>query len=376
MNRRIGAALSLHPIAALATGEVLGELLEAVGYAPSLVVLFVSRKHRESFQEIVNATNAILAPQCLIGSLATDVLAGAYETDDESALAGWAFTVGDVTVYGPSAEDFPDSSTSPLLILAASVDDVEKLISRRDPTSGPLIGGVPAASGRFGAQLIVQKNVIDSGVVGVSFEDCDLTPIVSAGSVPIGDPFTVTKSERNVVYDLAFKPALERLTETLRSLPEDQRLRARQGLHLGRIIGTDSPPQTARVQEVLGADRANGALSIDGQIQMGDTVQFHLRDQLSALSDLNRQLEQGFASPVAGALVFSSRHRGRKLFGDGDNDASTVSLFTGAATAGMFCSHEIGPTGESSYVHKRYVVAALLRDRRRAGGEASSPSHA
>jgi small ligand-binding sensory domain FIST len=137
MNRRIGAALSLHPIAALATGEVLGELLEAVGYAPSLVVLFVSRKHRESFQEIVNATNAILAPQCLIGSLATDVLAGAYETDDESALAGWAFTVGDVTVYGPSAEDFPDSSTSPLLILAASVDDVEKLISRRDPTSGP-----------------------------------------------------------------------------------------------------------------------------------------------------------------------------------------------------------------------------------------------
>jgi small ligand-binding sensory domain FIST len=372
MNRRVGAALSLHPIAALATGEVLGELLEAVGYAPSLVVLFVSRNHRESLQEIVNATHAILAPQCLIGSLSSDVLASAYETDDESALVGWALAVGDVTVYGPSAQDFPSSSTNPLLILGASLDDIERLISRRDPTSGPLIGGIPSASGRFGTQLIIGKNVIDSGIVGVSFEDCDLTPIVSSGSVPIGDPFTVTKSERNVIYDLAFQPALERLNEALRSLPEDERLRARQGLHLGRIVGTDSPPHPALVQEVLGADRANGALSIDGQIQIGDTVQFHLRDQLSAHSDLNRQLEHGLGSPVAGALVFSSRYRGRKLFGDGDHDASTVSLFTGAATAGLFCSHEIGPIGKRSYVHKRYVVAALVRDRR-AGGEVSSP---
>jgi small ligand-binding sensory domain FIST len=362
MNRRSGAALSLHPIAALATGEVLGELLEAVGYAPSLVVLFVSRNHRESLQEIVNATNEILAPQCLIGSLTTDVLAGAYETDDESALAGLAFTVGDVEVYGPSARDFPSSSGSPLLILGSSVEDVDALLSRRDPTSGPLIGGIPATSGRFGAQLILQRNVIDSGVVGVSFPDCDLTAFVSAGSVAIGDPFTVTKSERNVVYDLGFQSALDRLNEALRSLPEDERMRARQGIHLGRVVGTTSPHQ-ALVREVLGADKANGALSIDGPIQLGDTVQFHIRDQRSALIDLNHRLQHDVVSPVAGALVFSSRHRGRKMFADGDNDASTVSMFTNAATAGMFCAHEIGPIGQRSYVHKRYVVAAILRQR-------------
>jgi small ligand-binding sensory domain FIST len=369
MNQRVGSALSLHPIAALATGEVLGELLEAVGYAPSVVILFVSNKHRESFQEIVNATKAILAPQCMIGSLSNEVLAGSYETDDEPALVGWAADVGRVTSYGPSIGDFPTSPDRPLLVLASSADDAEQLLNHCTPGSGPLIGGVPGSSGRLGTRLMINGDVVNAGVVGISFADAHLEPIVSSGSEAVGEPFTVTKSERSVVYELAFQTALDRLNGVLGALPEDDRLRARQGIHVGVEAGVGTAQRSHVVREVLGADRTNGALSLDAKVSVGDTIQFHLRDQISALSDLHRQLQDCSSSVYDGALVFTDRTRGRQLFGDEENDASTLSGFTNTAAAGLFCSIEIGPIGPhqastnsvQSYVHKRYVVGALLR---------------
>jgi small ligand-binding sensory domain FIST len=355
--------MSLHPVASLATGEVLGSLLESVGYGPSVVILFVSSKHRESFREIANATNSVLAPRCLLGAITNDVLAGSYETNGESAIVGWAASVGNVRAFGSPRDGFPAGSTSSAVVLATAPEDASLLIDRRHPESGLLIGGVPAASGRFGPQLFLDGVVVDSGFVGVTFEQCDLEPVVSSGAEAIGEPFTVTKSERTVVYDLAFRSALDRLNDVLGELPEDQRLRARQGVHLA-IASGNTPRTAAIVREVLGADRANGALSVDAMIEIGDTAQFQIRDQLSALSEIHDQLQHAAASRIDGTLLFASRHRGRTLFGDNENDASTVSGITNAPVAGMFCSHEIGPSGTlgtKPYVHKRYAVAALFR---------------
>ena len=50
-----GAAISEHPLATQATGEVVGEVLERVGETPDLAVLFVTPPHLGLMAEIAEA---------------------------------------------------------------------------------------------------------------------------------------------------------------------------------------------------------------------------------------------------------------------------------------------------------------------------------
>ena len=64
-----------------------------------------------------------------------------------------------------------------------------------------------------------------------------VTPVVSQGCRPIGEPLTVTRAERNVLYELAGRPALDRLQEIVGGArrPTSGRWPAR-GLHIGLVI--------------------------------------------------------------------------------------------------------------------------------------------
>ena len=66
------------------------------------------------------------------------------------------------------------------------------------------------------------------GAVGALLDaSVPVTPVVSQGCRPIGDPLTVTRSERNVIYELAGQPALDRLMEVVEQLDADDRGRWR-----------------------------------------------------------------------------------------------------------------------------------------------------
>ncbi|HKY68370.1 MAG TPA: hypothetical protein VJM49_18435, partial [Acidimicrobiales bacterium] len=59
------SALSVHPDAAEATGEVAGRVLEHLGAAPDLAVLFCSPHHVDAVADIAAAVRALLAPAVL-----------------------------------------------------------------------------------------------------------------------------------------------------------------------------------------------------------------------------------------------------------------------------------------------------------------------
>ena len=90
MTATCGAALSRHPIAATATGEVAGALLEAVGPGADQVFLFASRHHTGTLEDVVGAVGSILDPGTLTTATSDLVIGGTQVVGDGPALAAFA----------------------------------------------------------------------------------------------------------------------------------------------------------------------------------------------------------------------------------------------------------------------------------------------
>jgi small ligand-binding sensory domain FIST len=215
-----------------------------------------------------------------------------------------------------------------------------------------------------GNRLVVDDRILTDGAVGAYLgPGVDVTSVVSQGCRPVGDPFVITRAEGNIVYELAGKPALERLQDVARALDEDDRQLLSQGVHLGRVIDeskTTFGPGDFLVRNVLGGDPSNGAIAVGDLVEVGSTAQFQVRDAASADADLRHLLDGRHADA---ALVFTCNGRGTRLFGRPDHDAEAVAEeFPGAAVAGMFCAGELGPVGRKNFLHGFTASVVLFRD--------------
>src|SRR5207248_10331948 len=111
---------------------------------------------------------------------------------------------------------------------------------------------------------------------------------------------------------------LKRVEELCTPATERDQLLMRRGLHVGQAT-TELKPELGRgdfvIRNLVGIDRDTGAIAISDMAEVGQTVQFQVRDAESAREDLRAMLEPERAAPVAGALLFSSNGRGQGLLG-------------------------------------------------------------
>lgn len=366
------AALSEHPVAADAVGEVLGSIVEQQGVEPDFVVVFASAAHVEFLGEISSAVRTVLRPGVLLGSSAGSVLGGAHEAEDVPALSLFAAWGTPARPLRLDAGPVHDDGTGPAVMIRGVPADLapdSTILLLADPFSFPtegflgqlaaarsdlrVVGGLASASERPGGNaLVLDDEVHHDGAVGIVLSGARVQPVVSQGCRPVGEPMVVTRAEGNYLVELAGQPALDRLTTLATELPPDDRALLAQGVHLGVVID-ESRPDFDRgdflVRAVLGADKAKGVLAVGAAVPVGTTVQFHVRDALSADEDLRAVL-----SGVGGdaALVFTCNGRGERLFRVPDHDAEVVTdALDSTAVAGMFCAGELGPVGGRSFLH-------------------------
>ena len=373
------AALSEHPVAAEAVGEVLGRLVEQRGVEPDLVVVFASASHVEFLGEISSAIRTVLRPRVLVGSAASAVLGGGREVEDVPALSAWAawgcpvrplrlwtHRVDEAIAIEGVPADLAQGST--LLLLADPfsfpADGLADQLAEVRPDL-TVVGGLASAGSGPGANaLVLDDEVHRDGAVGVVVDREHLVgPVVSQGCRPVGEPMVVTGSDRNFLLELAGRPALERLTALIADLPPDERVLMSQGIHLGVVIDEaqdDFQRGDFLVRAVLGADKERGVLAVGDHVPVGTTVQFHVRDADSADEDLHDLLRGVHGD---GALVFTCNGRGSHLFGVEDHDAATVVDHLGTeAVAGMFCAGELGPVGGRSFLHGFTASVLIFTD--------------
>ncbi len=362
---------------------VLQQLAEKLSGPATFAVVFATIEHASSFEAIAAAVTKQLGTQHVIGCTAETVVADETEHEGEPCLAIWVAQIPDMTVL-PIAFDFQNTPGGPAISgwpgeLATFADAGSTMLLLGEPFSFPtdllleklrenrpalpVFGGMASAAQEQGRnRLMLGKQVHKRGAVGLFLHAepaCKTTiaGVVSQGCRPIGPKFIITKGERNSIEQLAGKPALVQLQAVFAELSEADQTLARRGLHLGCAM-SEYRDEFERgdflIRNVIGADPESGAIAIAGDVRVGQTVRFHLRDAATADEDLRTLLtgaKQQSGKPE-GALLFTCNGRGTRLFPEANHDAETLREILGPIpAAGFFAMGEIGPVGTQNFVH-------------------------
>jgi small ligand-binding sensory domain FIST len=245
------------------------------------------------------------------------------------------------------------------------VDAVLDDLAIRHPALQVIGGFASAARGPGGNRLVLDGATLAEGAVGVLLGGAPrIDAVVSQGCRPVGQPFVVTDAAGQDLRELGGRPALERIAELARTLPEEEVALLSRNLHLG-LVADEHLSEFRRgdflVRNVVGATPEDGAIVVGADMQVGQTVQFQLRDARAADEDLTELIAPRHA---AAALLFTCTGRGQRLFGIDDHDAAAIQELLGPIPlAGAFCAGEVGPVGQRSYVHGFTASLALFSSR-------------
>jgi small ligand-binding sensory domain FIST len=357
----------------------------ALGDTPaSLGVLFASAHFFGVAADLVAAVAEEAGPLPLIGCVTDGVAGGGREVESEPAVSLWlAADVGPVQTFamefiqtrGAGAFGgfrFEPSPSGMHLMLCDPftfpADDLLAHLNQHVP--GALVMGGMASGGLAAGQsrLFLDGRVLTQGAVGVHLPQAEVHPLVAQGCRPVGNPYIVTRADGAWILELGGRPPLARLQELAAPLAGRDRELLAEGAHLGMVIDEyqAEPGQgDFLVRGIVGADPDSGAIAIEGAVEMGQTVQFHVRDARSADEDLRHVLEREAAAlggrPPAGALLFTCNGRGSRMFGAPDHDAGLVTALLGdIPVAGLFCAGELGPVGGRNFVHTFTASVALF----------------
>jgi small ligand-binding sensory domain FIST len=287
-------------------------------------------------------------------------------------LTGAGIDAADADVVGGLPRPAADDRVAALLVDPYSFPVAAFLDRCNTAMPGfPLVGGLASAPGGPGEnRLFHDGEAFDRGAVGVLFgAEVGARTVVSQGCRPIGPPMAVTRSEGNLLLELAGAPAYQRLVDIVSALPAAEQGMVARGLHIGVAIDEYADEHGRGdflIRGVLGADERNGAVAVGDVVEVGRTVRFQVRDPAGAREDLV-ELLGGTRRPGRGALLFSCNGRGRAMFPrpefpGADHDVRVVREALGAdGVAGLFAAGEIGPVGGRNHLHG-FTASVLVFD--------------
>ena len=239
---RFAAALSQHPVASHAVGEVAGEVLDAfAGDEPDLLVLFVSPHFVGAMDDLTFALADLLEPRVMLGATMVGVVGGSREVEDAPAVAVFAVSCPDATLTpvaldlertpdGAAITGWPDLDGDPstLLLLADPFSfPLDSFLARlRDdrPELQVIGGAASAARGPGGNRLVLDGRVVTTGAVGVFVDGLPVRAVVSQGCRPVGAPYVITRGEGNRIYELAGRSGIDRVQDTAADVSEEDRV--------------------------------------------------------------------------------------------------------------------------------------------------------
>lgn len=234
----------------------------------------------------------------------------------------------------------------------------------------PIMGGL--ASGDFReqtTQIYLNGEVFEEGGVALSVGgDVRLVGVTSQGCTPIGETWTLTKVEQNIIHEIGNRPAYEVLAETFNGLSPEEQQRARGNLFVGLVVDEykeDFHRGDFLIRNLLGADPQSGSIAIGAAPRLGQTLQFQRRSAAAATEDMDELLSRTRAklaqTPIYGGCLCSCNGRGQGMFGHPNHDAQLVQQRLGPlGLSGFFCNGEIGPVGERSFLHGFTASLALF----------------
>ncbi|MAU08415.1 MAG: hypothetical protein CL607_01230 [Anaerolineaceae bacterium] len=356
-----------------------------------LVLLYMSVDYLPNAQPIAQAIYKRLVPTpptVLMGGVAEGVIGPGKEYEGEAAITMVAGVMPDVTLtpfvmgnvemsqylQDPAEMQthlgLPETSKLTLLLgdpFSTPIEGVLNVFNTLYP-GVPLMGGMlSAALSQGGNGLFMNGMYVNEGAVGVVINgDVSVDVIVSQGCRPVGNPFTITEAEGNVINSIENQPPPMFVQQIYDTFTEQEKALLQNGLYLGRAVRTGSDEVGLGdflIRGVLGIDRQTHGMIVGDIIEAGETAQFHLRDGVTAGEDLEMLLiPQGFVDPPAAVFLFNCNGRGTHMYDQPNGDISRIEDAVGSVPiAGFFAGGELGPIGDTNFLHGHTACMVFIR---------------
>ena len=241
---------------------------------------------------------------------------------------------------------------------------------QQDYPGVPIFGGLATGTAAEPmAQVYLDGEVYQDGGVAIAVGgEVEITGVVSQGCTPIGEAWTLTRVNQNLIQHIGNRPAYTVLSETVSQLPPAEQQQARGNLFIGLVVNEyleDFHRGDFLVRTLLGGDPNSGILAVHALPRAGQTIQFQRRDAAGATQEMNELLRQTAEKlsdrTIYGACLFSCNGRGRNLFGRPNHDSSLVDAhFDSPGLAGFFANGEIGPVSGKNFLHSYTASLALF----------------
>jgi len=409
-------ALSTRPSLETAIAEVVERLEQSLSMPADLGLVFISSAYASEYSRLMPLLQERLSVPVIIGCggggvIGMNAQGQPQEIEAEPALSISLASMPEVSVraFHIPGSDLPDLDSSPSTwvdLIGVSPQEQPHFILLADPFSSKIndllqgldfaypgsvkVGGLASASAMGVQSGLFYRDperysggtLHREGTIGVALSgNVVLDPIVAQGCRPIGQPYQITKGERNIVLELAdsngisfseveSQPPLAVLRDVIQNLSESDRELAQHSLFIG--IARDEFKQNLGqgdflIRNLLGVDPRLGAIAIGDRVRPGQRIQFHLRDARTSEEDLELLLQnyQNQVNPTpetTGALMFSCLGRGQGLYGKPDFDSQLLCRYiNNISVGGFFCNGEIGPVGGSTFLHGYTSVFGICR---------------
>ena len=160
--------------------------------------------------------------------------------------------------------------------------------------------------------------------------------------------------------------ALQQVIDTL-SGPDKELLRHSLFVGLARnsfSLQQERSSNPFLVRNLMGVDPRHGAMAVADSLQVGQRLQFQLRDGATSRQELDGLLaaaQQDCQQQPIAALLFACLGRGQGLYGEAHVDTGLCRKhFPELPVSGLFCNGEIGPVDGSTQLHGYTACWALV----------------
>ena len=348
-----------------------------------LALVFVTGDAHTRAHEALHAVRRVTGAPVVLGCSGTGILTERREVEGEMAVAVLAVRcerlvatpfsfehqgerrdlgaelaqrIGSTVAEGGCALVLPDAMGCNPPALLTQLHDALGFV--------PVLGAVAAGAPMF---ELYNTDAMEGALIGVALSG--LTPLigVTQGCTPIGEPYVITHAEGNVIQRIGSRLALEMLTKAIRANPDTEARIRQAGVFAGLAMDPAKSPLERGdflVRNLVGADRASGALAVAERVRIGQTLQFQIRDAQASRQDLLEMLDElaerlDGRRPVFGCY-FDCAGRGRGLFGVPDHDVTVIRERLGEfPLVGFFGNGEFAPIGRRNFFHN-YTGALVV----------------
>ncbi len=356
------------------------------------VIVFFTADHAGHQRALIEPLCRVTGTDQIAGSSAVGILTSGAEVEGSHGVAALVLSSdqlqGRPFLFKPLRERNADigaeigrfalagSGQNSLLILFPDTynGQPQRLLQSLAHEAGfvPVVGAGSSENGAAQATYqLCGDSLASNAVAGVHLSGSFQTSIaITQGCQPITEPMVITKAEKNLIFEIDNRPALEVFARQLKGpLAEDLR-RALMVLFVGLPADpaeNSVAPGKYVVRNIIGLDPSKGIVGVAEEVSEGEAIIFTFRDGQRAREDLNQMLQRqvdslGGKKPAFG-MYFNCCARGSSLYGiPGIDSAYIRQAFGDFPLIGMFGGYELAPLGGSNRLFAYTGVLALITE--------------